>query len=61
MSIRPCGEIGDTSWAYEESSLNSVKKGLIMHDIVTYILLKGMLYGGVFLLLASLIEYIAFR
>jgi hypothetical protein len=37
---------------------NSVKKGLIMSDLVTYILLKGILYGGVFLLLAGLIDYI---
>jgi len=22
-SIRPCGEIGDTSWAYEEKSFSS--------------------------------------
>ncbi len=45
------------------SSGNSVKKGLIMHEkdkdypiIVTYILLKACLYGGVFLLLAGLIQ-----
>ena len=37
------------------SSGNSVKKGLIMSDLVTYILLKGILYGGVFLLIASLL------
>ena len=37
------------------SSGNSVKKGLIMHDLVTYILLKGILYGGVFLLIGGLI------
>jgi hypothetical protein len=48
MSIRPCGEIGDTSWAYEVRSY-------IMHELVTYVLLKGILYVGVFILIGGLI------
>jgi len=29
-SIRPCGEIGDTSWAYEERSLKMTKNLIII-------------------------------
>jgi hypothetical protein len=55
--MRAGGSTGAKAPAVIQRENPYTQKGLIMSDLVSYILLKGMLYGGVFLLIASLIEY----